>query len=152
MSFLITGIFFPKTAAAAILFDGTCKVANDETTTDPVVFVIGNVTFCFFTSVVSAVTGAANFVVAVELTAVGGDFCDGGVAAIGLDDVDADLCCNIGGADFVLAVADIALAGNFDFAVDVVAVDFGAFEGVVYCDGSVGIVTIAFEFDGKWES
>ena len=151
---MITGLFLNKTAAAAaaILFDGTCKVANDETTTDPVVFVIGNVTFCLFTSVVSAVTGAANFVVAVELTAVGGDFCDGGVAAIGLADVDADLCCNIGGADFVLAVADIALAGNFDFAVDVVAVDFGAFEGVVYCDGSVGIVTIAFEFDEKWES
>jgi hypothetical protein len=83
--------------------------------------------------VVSAVTGAASFVVAVELTAVGGDFCDGGVVDIGLEDVDADLCCTVGGASFVLAVTDIALTGNFGFAVDVVAVDFGADIAVEFC-------------------
>ena len=54
-------------------------------------------------------------------------------AVTALADVDADLCCTVGGASFVLAVTDIALTGNFGFAVDVVAVDFGADIAVEFC-------------------
>jgi len=67
----------------------------------------------------SAVTGAAIFVITVVLTVVGIDVCSNSVTAVGLADGDADLCCTVGGAVFVLAVAEITIACNSSFAVGV---------------------------------
>ena len=74
------------------------------------------------------------------IVTVGSTICCSDGAAVSFAFVGANFCCNVGEA--VSASAMIALLCNFNFSVDIIAVNLGAVECVVCCDRSAGVVAI----------
>ena len=76
------------------------------------------------------------------IVTVGSTICCSDGAAVSFAFVGANFCCNVGEAVSASAMNAIALLCNFNFSVDIIAVNLGAVECVVCCDRSAGVVVI----------